>query len=144
IYKARRLSDNLIVALKEIRDYQSAYREIEALQILQDSPNVVNLIEYFWRENEDFVLVLEYLRTDLSFVIKEAKSNWENGITLGEIKRWMIQILNGVDACHRNSIVHRDLKPANLLINDDGVNKLADFGQSITKACVVPVHILES
>ncbi|KAF5181944.1 Cyclin-dependent kinase [Thalictrum thalictroides] len=130
VYKARRLSDNLIVALKEIHDYQSAYREIEALQILQDSPNVVNLIEYFWQENEDAVLVLEYLRTDLSFVIKEAKRNWENGITLGEIKRWMIQILNGVDACHRNSIVHRDLKPANLLINDDGVLKLADFGQA--------------
>ncbi|PIA64900.1 hypothetical protein AQUCO_00100401v1 [Aquilegia coerulea] len=130
VYKARRLSDNLIVALKEIHDYQSAYREIEALQILQDSPNVVNLIEYFWRENEDAVLVLEYLRTDLSFVIKEAKKNWENGITLGEVKRWMIQILNGVDACHKNFIVHRDLKPANLLINDDGVLKLADFGQA--------------
>ncbi|KAI4350837.1 hypothetical protein L6164_005247 [Bauhinia variegata] len=129
VYRGRRLSDNLIVALKEIHDYQSAFREIEALQILQSSPNVVVLHEYFFREDEDAVLVLEYLRTDLSTVIKDAKKEG-NGLTVGEIKRWMIQIISGVDACHRNMIVHRDLKPSNLLISDDGVLKLADFGQA--------------
>ncbi|XP_009803573.1 cyclin-dependent kinase F-1 [Nicotiana sylvestris] len=129
VYKARRRSDSVIVALKEIHDYQSACREIEALQILQHCPNVVVLYEYFWREDEDAVLVLEYLPTDLSSLIKEAK-NWENGLGLGEIKKWMVQILCGVDACHRNSIVHRDLKPENLLISDNGVLKLADFGQA--------------
>lgn len=135
VYKGRRLSDNLIVALKEVHDYQSAFREIEALQILQNSPNVVVLHEYFWREDEDAVLVLEFLRTDLATVIAESKKKREGGgdrgISVGEIKRWMVQILCGVDACHRNTIVHRDLKPGNLLIGDDGVLKLADFGQVI-------------
>lgn len=130
VYKGRRLSDNLIVALKEVHDYQSAFREIEALQILQNSPNVVLLLEYFWREDEDAVLVLEFLRTDLATVIDESKKR-EGGISVGEIKRWMVQILCGVDACHRCMIVHRDLKPGNLLIGDDGVLKLADFGQVI-------------
>lgn len=74
------------------------------------------------------MLVLEYLRTDLASVIKEAKRG--SGLSVGEIKRWMVQILLGVDACHRNSIVHRDLKPSNLLISDDGVLKVADFGQA--------------
>lgn len=74
------------------------------------------------------MLVLEFLRTDLATVIKEAKKQ-PGGLTVGEIKRWMIQILCGVDACHRNMIVHRDLKPSNLLISEDGVLKLADFGQ---------------
>ncbi|KAK0570461.1 hypothetical protein LWI29_001484 [Acer saccharum] len=128
VYKGRRLSDNLIVALKEVHDYQSAFREIEALQILQNSPNIVVLHEYFWREDEDAVLVLEFLRTDLAAVIAAAKK--EGGIGVGEIKRWMVQILCGVDACHRNMIVHRDLKPDNLLVGDDGVLKLADFGQA--------------
>ncbi|KAJ0030106.1 hypothetical protein Pint_13208 [Pistacia integerrima] len=128
VYKGRRLSDNLIVALKEVHDYQSAFREIEALQILQGSPNVVVLHEYFWREDEDAVLVLEFLRSDLASVISDAKR--ESGLSVGEIKRWMVQILCGVDACHRNMIVHRDLKPGNLLVGDDGVLKLADFGQA--------------
>ncbi|XP_059638156.1 cyclin-dependent kinase F-1-like isoform X2 [Cornus florida] len=130
VYRARRRSDSLIVALKEVHDYQSAFREIEALQTLHNTPNVVVLLEYFWREDEDAVLVLEFLPTDLASVIRTAKREWEGGITVGEIKQWIVQILCGVDACHRNSIVHRDLKPSNLLISADGVLKLADFGQA--------------
>lgn len=129
VYRAHRRSDGYLVALKEIHDYESAFREIEALQTLKNCPNVVILHEYFWREDEDAVLVLEYFRTDLASLIREAKKNWKDGISPGEIKRWMIQILHGVDACHRNSIVHRDLKPCNLLISEGGVLKLADFGQ---------------
>ncbi|KAK3034321.1 hypothetical protein RJ639_032219 [Escallonia herrerae] len=127
VYKAVRRSDSLTVALKEIHDQQSAFREIEALQTLQHSPNVVVLHEYFWSEDEDAVLVLEYLPTDLASVIRGAK---RDGLSAGEVKRWIVQVLCGVDACHRNSIVHRDLKPANLLISADGVLKLADFGQA--------------
>ncbi|KAF9614363.1 hypothetical protein IFM89_018238 [Coptis chinensis] len=130
VYRGRRLSDNLTVALKEVHDTQSAFREIEALQLLQNSANVVTLYEYFWREDEDAVLVLEYLRSDLSGVIYHGKNNWENGIGLGEVKRWMLQILEGVKDCHDCFVLHRDLKPANLLIRDDGVLKLADFGQA--------------
>lgn len=131
VYKARRLADGLTVALKEIHDYQSAFREIDALQMLQNCPNVVVLHEYFWREDEDAVLVLEFLRTDLATVIDEAKRRGNGGgLSVGEVKRWMVQILCGVDACHRNMIVHRDLKPGNLLISDQGVLKLADFGQA--------------
>ncbi|CAA7046757.1 unnamed protein product [Microthlaspi erraticum] len=137
VYRARRLSDGLIVALKEIFDYQSAFREIDALTILTGSPNVVVMHEYFWREDENAVIVLEFLRTDLAAVIRDAKrrkkgsgAEKSDGFSVGEIKRWMIQILSGVDACHRNLIVHRDLKPGNLLISDDGVLKLADFGQA--------------
>ena len=88
------------------------------------------------------MLVLEFLKTDLATVIAEAKKRGSDGgesgwrLAVDEVKRWMIQILSGLDACHRNMIVHRDLKPSNLLIADDGVLKLADFGQ------VIPFHSL--
>ncbi|MBA0594027.1 hypothetical protein Gorai_010949 [Gossypium raimondii] len=129
VYRARRLSDNLIVALKEAHEYQSGFRKIEALQLLQNCPNIVVMHEYFWREDEDAVLVLEFLRTNLAAVIEEAKKK-ESGVPFGEVKRLMLQILRGIDACHRNMIVHRDLKPGNLFVSDDGVLKLADFGQA--------------
>lgn len=129
VYRGIRLSDGVTVALKEIHDYQSAFREIEALQLLQGSPNVVVLHEYFWREDEDAVLVLEFLRTDLATVIADAaKAN--QPLPAGQLKRWMIQILSGVDACHRHMVLHRDLKPSNLLISEHGLLKIADFGQA--------------
>lgn len=130
VYKGRRLSDSLTVALKEVHDYQSAFREIEALQTLSHSPNIVTLHEYFWSEDEDAVLILEFLPTDLASLINQAKKEFHGGLTVPEIKRWIVQILCGIDACHRSSIVHRDLKPSNLLISFDGVLKLADFGQA--------------
>ncbi|XP_027357810.1 cyclin-dependent kinase F-1-like [Abrus precatorius] len=127
VYRGRRLSDGATVALKEVHDGQSAFREIEALRVLKGSQNVVVMHEFFLREDEDAVLVLEFLRSNLATVIEEAKGK---GLGVGEVKGWMIQVLSGVDACHRNMIVHRDLKPANFLVSDDGVLKLADFGQA--------------
>ncbi|PWA99380.1 CDK-activating kinase 1AT [Artemisia annua] len=131
IYKATRISDNLPVALKEVHHSQSAFREIEALQALHHSPNVVVLHEFFSSDDEDVVLVLEYLVTDLEKVIKVVgREGGMGGWSVGEVKRWIVQILLAVDACHRSSVIHRDLKPSNFLIGEDGVLKLADFGQA--------------
>lgn len=38
------------------------------------------------------------------------------------------QLLNGLDFLHFNRVLHRDLKPQNVLVSNQGIVKLADFG----------------
>jgi len=40
----------------------------------------------------------------------------------------MQQLLQGLDHCHRHGVLHRDIKGSNLLIDNEGILKIADFG----------------
>lgn len=45
-----------------------------------------------------------------------------------QIKCYMQQLLCGLEHCHSRGVLHRDIKGSNLLIDDNGVLKIGDFG----------------
>ena len=42
------------------------------------------------------------------------------------------QLANGLDFIHKNELIHLDIKPSNILVDDQGIVKISDFGMSIT------------
>ncbi|KAF2599936.1 hypothetical protein F2Q68_00010778 [Brassica cretica] len=45
-----------------------------------------------------------------------------------QVKCYMQQLLSGLEHCHSRGVLHRDIKGSNLLIDRNGVLKIADFG----------------
>ena len=140
VYRGRRLSDNLTVALKEIHldseegTPSTAIREISLMKELKHE-NIVGLYDVIHTENK-LMLVFEYMDGDLK---KYMDTHGERGaLKPMTIKSFMYQLLKGIDFCHQNRVLHRDLKPQNLLINSKGALKLGDFG--LARAFGIPVN----
>ncbi len=52
----------------------------------------------------------------------------EKPLPLAKAARFAVDIATGMTVAHQSGIIHRDLKPANVLINDEGLVKIVDFG----------------
>lgn len=105
-------------------------REIKILQHLKGSfsqfPNVVTLKDVFLDNDAgqfSVCLVMDIMKCDLHQLIISSVKFSQNHIIL-----FIYQILRGLKAIHSANIIHRDLKPSNILVNEDLLIKLCDFG----------------
>lgn len=140
VYKAKNNFTNEIVALKKIRKQQdeegipsSALREIALLKELSHV-NIVKLIEVI-NTIKKLTLVFEYVPRDLKKIIDD--TNDGRGLNKLTVKSYLYQLVRGVHHIHKHKILHRDLKPGNLLVTDNGIVKIADFG--LARGCGIPV-----
>ena len=102
---------------------KAIFREMEALKQLNDHSKVAKLLDVYPVESS-LCLVLEYLPSDLSEVIRNAK----DFLPVGIIKSFAWMLLDALAYVHSKHIIHRDIKPSNVLLSADGQVKLADFG----------------
>ncbi|KAA0039176.1 putative serine/threonine-protein kinase [Cucumis melo var. makuwa] len=134
VYKARDRETGKIVALKKVRfdttepeSVKFMAREIMILLKL-DHPNIVKLEGLATsRMQFSLYLVFDFMQTDLARVI----SHPDVRLTEPQVKCYMHQLLSGLKHCHDKGILHRDIKGSNLLIDKNGMLKIADFGLAI-------------
>lgn len=121
------------VAVKVLRfDFQNDKNAIrrfqrEALAVTElVHPNIVTVYDVGEEDGMQF-LVMEYVKgMDLKRYIQT-----HYPVPYLQIVDIVQQILSAVALAHQHRIIHRDLKPQNILINEEGVVKITDFGIAI-------------
>ena len=104
---------------KFVRRFQ---REALAASSL-NHPNVVQMYDV-GEDDGNFYIVMEYIegRTLKQLIKKRGK------LTFSEVVDIMLQLTEGMSHAHDAYIIHRDIKPQNVLILDNGLVKITDFG----------------
>ncbi|HKE23864.1 MAG TPA: protein kinase [Bryobacteraceae bacterium] len=102
-------------------DEQRFLREIQVQASLQH-PNIAAVYTAF-RTEWGPALVMELVRGESLRAVMDRRQ-----LTVREGVGYMQEALRGLNAAERHHVVHRDIKPENILITQDGLVKLTDFG----------------
>jgi eukaryotic-like serine/threonine-protein kinase len=126
VYRAERTDGvSQIVAIKVLRDGLTRassgefLREARILAQLEH-PSIARLIDAGVDHGEGWI-AMEYVRG-------KPITDYCRGLGLTERIGLLISVADAIASAHRMLIVHRDIKPTNVLVTDDGVPKLIDFG----------------
>lgn len=86
-------------------------------------PNIVEVYDV-GEDNGDYYIVMEYIEgKHLKDLIKK-----RGKLTTSEVVDIMLQITDGMSVAHDSYIIHRDIKPQNIMILENGLVKITDFG----------------
>ena len=131
VYKA---TDKILkrnVAVKILRDEFTTDEEfIKRFEVEAQSaarlthPNIVSIYDVGVEDNLHYIVMELIQGKTLKEIILEEKGplpwKWSVNVT--------IQIASALETAHRNNIIHRDIKPHNIIITEDGIAKVTDFG----------------
>jgi serine/threonine protein kinase len=88
-------------------------------------PNIVQVFDFGFDDNQgQHFIVMEHVNGRSCAELLRDRGHFE----VNDAVEVIAQACRGLDYAHRNGVVHRDVKPGNLLVSEDGVVKLADFG----------------
>lgn len=130
VYKAKDKLLNRFIAVKILRPeftkdaafVENFKRESQAAAGLSH-PNVVGVYDVGREGNINYIVMELIEGKTLNEIIKEeAPMDYRKVIDITK------QVASALKVAHKNKIIHRDVKPHNIMVTNDGVVKLADFG----------------
>ena len=90
------------------------------------NPNIVEVYDV-GEDNGEYYIVMEYVEgKHLKNLLKK-----RGKLTVPEVVDIVLQITSGLSVAHDSYIIHRDIKPQNILILDNGLVKITDFGIAV-------------
>ncbi|KAJ51510.1 serine/threonine-protein kinase [Clostridium tetanomorphum] len=130
VYKAKCHLLNRYVAVKILKEefskdaqfVEKFKREATAAASISDN-NIVNIYDVGSQDGINYI-VMEYVKgKTLKEVIRE-----KGKLEIDDAVDVAIQIAKALQCAHRNNIIHRDIKPHNILVTENGLVKVTDFG----------------
>jgi len=130
VYKAEDTRLKRLVALKFLppdltRDEDARERFVHEAQAASalDHTNICTIYEIDeTKEGQTFIAMAYYQGETLKQKIKRGP------LPVDEALNYAVQVAQGLGKAHGEGIVHRDVKPANVMVTEDGVVKIVDFG----------------
>jgi len=129
VYKVRNVISDRVEAMKVLlpdlagqKDLADRFlREIKVLASL-NHPNIAALQTAFTADNQ-LVMIMEYVEGETLAALIE-----DGPVPLADALKYMDDALAALSYAHQRNIIHRDVKPSNMMITQQGVLKLMDFG----------------
>ncbi len=85
--------------------------------------NVIRIYDLLDLEGAHGISMEYFAGRDLGHVLRR-----DGPLSAARVARIATQVLEGLVAAHELGIIHRDIKPANILVGDDDITKIVDFG----------------
>ncbi|HEY5536548.1 MAG TPA: serine/threonine-protein kinase, partial [Ignavibacteria bacterium] len=131
IYRAKHTSLGRLVVVKQLhsqftRDKHFKERFLNEAKILAklNHQNIITVYDFIEDDNE-FMIIMEYVDGDtIGKVIEKQGGGFHYARAINIFK----QILSGFNYAHSEGIVHRDIKPTNIILQQNDVPKILDFG----------------
>ena len=121
-YKAVDHLVNRFVAIKVSK--QSLAQEAAILKALKDVPNISHLYDYFLHDKVHYIVMRLVNGKSLS----EYRDEQGGRLTVKQLVKMLPSVFITLDQMHDNGIIHRDISPGNLMLTEDNILYLIDFG----------------